>query len=67
MPHKLGSWLVIIVGMGITVYGMGFIVGLKERLSLNDTYYQLSLVAAFIFFVAGTIATGRFARWWENK
>jgi len=67
MPHKLSSWLIIIVGMGITVYVMGFLIGLKESLSLNDTYSQLSLVAALVFFVAGTVATGRITKWWENR
>jgi len=67
MPHKMGSWLIIIVGMGITVYVMGFLIGLKESLSLNDTYSQLSLVAALVFFVAGTVVTGRITKWWEKK
>ena len=67
MPHKMSSWLIIIVGMGITVYVMGFLIGLKESLSLNDTYYQLSLVAALVFFVAGTVVTGRITKWWEKR
>jgi hypothetical protein len=67
MPHKLSSWLIIIVGMGITVYVMGFLIGLKESLSLNDTYSQLSLVAALVFFVAGTVVTGRITKWWDKR
>ncbi len=67
MPHKMSSWLIIIVGMGITVYVMGFLIGLKESLSLNDTYSQLSLVAALVFFVAGTVVTGRITKWWDNR
>jgi hypothetical protein len=67
MPHKMSSWLIIIVGMGITVYVMGFLIGLKESLSLNDTYSQLSLVAALVFFVVGTVATGRLTKWWDKK
>jgi hypothetical protein len=67
MPHKMSSWLIIIVGMGITVYVMGFLIGLKESLSLNDTYSQLSLVAALVFFVVGTVVTGRLTKWWDKK
>ena len=67
MPHKPSSWLIIIVGMGITVYVTGFLMGLRESVPLNDTYSQLRLVAALVFFVAGTVATGRITKWWEKK
>ena len=67
MPHKPFSWFITIAGIGLTVYGTIFLMGLKERYSLDDTYSQISLVAALALFIAGTVVTGRLTKWWDKK
>ena len=67
MPHKLSSWLIIIVGMGVTVWGTGFLLAVKDNYGLSDFYYQIGVTAAFIFFIAGTVVTGRLTKWWDNR
>lgn len=67
MPHKPFSWFITIAGLGLTAYGTIFLMGLKENYALDDTYGQISLVAALVLFVAGTVATGRLAKWWDKK
>jgi len=67
MPHKLSSWLIIIIGMGVTVWGTGFLMGLRDNYGLPDIYYYLGVTAALIFFIAGMVTTGRLTKWWENR
>lgn len=67
MPHKPFSWLITIAGIGLTVYGTIFLMGLKERYSLDDTSAQIGLVAALVLFIVGTVVTGRLTKWWDKK
>jgi hypothetical protein len=67
MPHKPFSWIITILGIGLTVYGTIFLLGLKETFSLDDTAAQIGLVAALVLFIAGTVITGRLTKWWDNK
>ncbi len=67
MPHKPFSWIITIAGIGLTVYGTIFLMGMKERYSLDDTLYSVSLIAALVLFIAGTVITGRLTKWWDNR
>jgi uncharacterized membrane protein YidH (DUF202 family) len=67
MPHKPFSWLITIVGIGLTVYGTIFLMSLKETYSLDDTAGQIGLVAALVLFIVGTVVTGRLTKWWDRK
>ncbi len=67
MPRKGFTWLIIFIGMGVTVWATCFLMGLKENFGISDNLNQMAMVGAIIVFAAGMVATGRISKWWDNK